>query len=61
MNNTRERILSILRATGRTGIESVIAYLESFKNVALCQYTKRFLAASCTEEFVCFVPRAVLK
>ena len=29
MNNTRERILSILRATGRTGIETVIAYLES--------------------------------
>ena len=29
MNNTRERILSIVRATGRTGIEAVIAYLES--------------------------------
>lgn len=29
MNNTRERILSILRASGRAGIEAVIAYLES--------------------------------
>lgn len=29
MNINKERILSILRATGRTGIEAVISYLES--------------------------------
>ena len=29
MSNTKERIIGILRATGRPGIEAVIAYLES--------------------------------
>ena len=29
MNNTKDRILGILRATGRPGIDAVIAYLES--------------------------------
>lgn len=29
MNETKDRILEILRATGRTGVEAVIIYLES--------------------------------